>query len=124
MSQMAETRARLRTELGEAYDQPVPELSSADAARGKTIYDQHCASCHGSTGKGDGAAAADLHPGPADFTDPFHARYYSDAARIRIIEQGSPGTAMAGFGAELDRQQILDVYAHVASLRPGPSGSP
>jgi high-affinity iron transporter len=117
MAQMAATRERLRTELGEAYDQPVPGLDAADPVRGKAIYDQACASCHGAAGKGDGPAGAGLTPPPADFTDAFHARYYSDAGRVRIIEGGSPETSMAGFAGQLDRAQILDVYAYVATFR-------
>jgi high-affinity iron transporter len=117
MAQMAATRDRLRAELGDAYDQPVPGLDAADAAQGKGVYDASCASCHGDAGNGDGPAGRDLSPPAADFTDAFHARYYSDAGRVRIIEKGSPDTAMAGFETQLDRQQILDVYAYVRSLR-------
>jgi high-affinity iron transporter len=117
MEQMAATRETLRAELGETYDQPVAGLDAADPARGKALYEQHCQSCHGADGKGAGPAAAGLNPPPADFTDAFHARYYSDAGRIRIIEKGSPGTGMAAFDGQLDRQQILDVYAYVRSLR-------
>jgi mono/diheme cytochrome c family protein len=36
------------------------------AADGKQIYDINCASCHGSEGRGDGAAAASLDPKPDD----------------------------------------------------------
>lgn len=117
MAQMAATRDRLRADLGPAYDQPVPGLDQADHARGAAAYEQHCASCHGSTGKGDGPAGEGLSPSAADFTEAFHSRYYSDAGRVRIIEKGSPGTAMVGFEAQLDRQQILDVYAHVRMFR-------
>ena len=117
MAMMNATRDRLRSELAVAYDQPVPGLDQADMSRGKTLYDQNCASCHGAAGKGDGPAGASLEPTPADFTDAFHARYYSDAGRVRIVEKGSPGTAMQAFEGQLDRQQILDVYAYVRSLR-------
>ena len=120
MQQMAATRDRLRAELGDDYDRPVPGLDTADASRGKAVYDQVCASCHGTAGKGDGVAAAGLVPAPADFTDAFHARYYSDAGRVRVIEKGSPGTAMVAFEGQLDRAQILDLYSYVASFRPSP----
>ena len=117
MAAMARTREQLRVELGAAYDQPVAGLDAADATRGKALYDQHCASCHGADGKGDGPAAAGLNPPPADFTDAFHSRFYSDAGRVRIIQRGSPGTAMSGFEGTIDAQGILDVYRHVESLR-------
>ena len=117
MAAMAATRDRLRAELGPAYDQPVAGLDDADPAKGSVLYEAHCGSCHGAGGKGDGPAATGLMPSPADFTDAFHARYYSDAGRVRIIEKGSPDTAMTGFDATLDHQQILDLYAHVRAYR-------
>jgi mono/diheme cytochrome c family protein len=117
MEQMAATREKLRTELGEAYDQPVAGIDAADLGRGKELYATHCESCHGADGKGGGPAAAGLNPPPADFTDAFHARYYSDAGRVRIIEKGSPGTAMAAFEGTLDDAQIVDVYAYVRTFR-------
>lgn len=43
----------------------------ADAASikdGKDIWNKHCASCHGKTGKGDGTKAAQLETALSDFT--------------------------------------------------------
>ncbi len=118
MKMMAATRERLRAELGPAYDAPVPGLAAADAGAGRATFEQQCASCHGATGKGDGPAGKDLNPPPSDMTDAFHARYYSDAGRVQVIRRGSPGTAMAGFEGALSEEQIVQVYAFVASLRP------
>lgn len=36
--------------------------------QGKKLAQVNCASCHGSSGRGDGAAAAALNPKPADWT--------------------------------------------------------
>jgi mono/diheme cytochrome c family protein len=119
MAEMAKTRDELRATMGEAYDAPIPGFEAADPARGRALYEQTCASCHGPAGKGDGPAAAGLNPPAADFTDAFHARYYSDAARLRIIEKGLPGTAMAGFEGQYDRAQLLDLYAYVRQFREG-----
>jgi mono/diheme cytochrome c family protein len=117
MAEMAKTRDQLRATLGEAYDAPIPGFEAADPARGKAAYDQACASCHGAAGKGDGAAGAGLNPPAADFTDAFHARYYSDAARLHIIQKGLPGTAMTGFEGQFDQAQLLDLYAYVRQFR-------
>ncbi len=118
MADMAATRDELRKALGTTYDQPVPGLDQADPARGKAAYDKACASCHGAAGKGDGPAGAGLTPPPADFTDAFHARFYSDAARVHIVRKGIQGTAMAAFEGTLSEPEILEVYAYVKSLRP------
>ena len=37
-------------------------------ATGKTLWNQHCASCHGKTGLGDGTKAAQLETTPPDFS--------------------------------------------------------
>jgi mono/diheme cytochrome c family protein len=57
----------------------------ADAASikaGKLLYEKHCQSCHGKTGKGDGSKAAQLDTEPGDFsakafkTQPDGALFY------------------------------------------------
>jgi mono/diheme cytochrome c family protein len=39
-------------------------------AKGKELFSQHCKSCHGSKGKGDGPKAAQLNTECGDFTKP------------------------------------------------------
>lgn len=117
MGAMEATRERLRSTLGASYDAPVAGLDSADIERGGALFATHCASCHGAGGKGDGPASSGLVPPPANFTDAHHARFYSDAGRVEIIREGSPGTAMAPFKSVLSAQGVLDVYAYVRSLR-------
>ena len=57
----------------------------ASIATGKTLYNQHCKSCHGTKGKGDGPKAAQLDTECGDFsTATFHAQtdgalYYKTA---------------------------------------------
>lgn len=41
---------------------------AASIADGKTLYGQHCKSCHGTKGKGDGSKAATLDTECGDFT--------------------------------------------------------
>lgn len=41
---------------------------AASVATGKTLYNQHCKSCHGAKGKGDGPKAATLDTDCGDFT--------------------------------------------------------
>jgi mono/diheme cytochrome c family protein len=48
---------------------------AASVATGKTLYNQHCKSCHGTKGKGDGPKAAQLDTECGDFTAAsFHAQ--------------------------------------------------
>jgi mono/diheme cytochrome c family protein len=55
-----------------AMKNPV-EPTAKSIAAGKTVYDKHCAECHGVTGKGDGERAAALiqagMPKSSDLTD-------------------------------------------------------
>ena len=43
---------------------------AASLATGKELYTQHCKSCHGTKGKGDGPKAAQLDTESGDFTKP------------------------------------------------------
>jgi mono/diheme cytochrome c family protein len=45
-------------------------VTASAQQRGKTLYDNNCAECHGTTGNGDGPAAAALGTAPADFNTP------------------------------------------------------
>ncbi len=87
--------------------QPTPEL----IARGKSAFAINCASCHGTSGHGDGPAAAALNPKPRNFTEGFW-RYGGGFARIvRTISEGSPGTGMAAFLAlPLDERMAIAHY--------------
>ncbi len=44
------------------------KTSAASVAEGKTLWNQHCASCHGKTGLGDGSKSAQLETTPPDFS--------------------------------------------------------
>ena len=41
---------------------------AASLVTGKTLWNQHCASCHGKTGLGDGSKSAQLETTPPDFS--------------------------------------------------------
>lgn len=46
-----------------------PVANNAEAiATGKSLYNTHCKSCHGSKGLGDGSKAAQLKTDPGDFS--------------------------------------------------------
>ncbi len=60
----------------------------ADYERGKNVYNDKCAICHGSDGKGNGPAAASLTPSPADFTSASFWEKTNDARITDTIENG------------------------------------
>jgi mono/diheme cytochrome c family protein len=51
--------------IGVATTVTQPSLQDPDGA---ALFQQHCSSCHGKEGKGDGPAAAALDPKPRDFS--------------------------------------------------------
>ena len=58
---------------------------------GKGIYEDKCALCHGSDGKGDGPLGASFSPNPTDFTNPaFWQGKVKDKIRKTIENGHSP----------------------------------
>lgn len=79
--------------------------SAQDPGLGKRLFDQHCAVCHGESGRGDGPAAPYLFPKPRDFTQGrFKIRTTStgelptDQDLLDTLARGMPGSAMPSFG--------------------------
>lgn len=89
---------------------------TGDPANGKLLFDQHCLVCHGPQGKGDGPTGRALIPPATDFTSQS-SKKKSGAELRRIIEQGSPRTAMPAWKGQLSDMQLSDVAAYVETLR-------
>jgi len=87
---------------------------------GKATYEIRCAPCHGSTGTGDGPAAAALEPKPRNFRDPAFWRGRSRTSLKMTVEQGRPGTMMSPFKGVLSDAEIDGVVRYVESFRPAP----
>jgi mono/diheme cytochrome c family protein len=66
-------------------------ISPAAAKEADQIFVTRCALCHGTKGKGDGAAAAALNPKPRDYSDPAWQASVTDEQIEKIIVGG--GTA-------------------------------
>jgi len=70
----AEARNPLRHRPYMMYGLPAPyagkvnplPADAANIAAGGALYREHCVSCHGASGRGDGEAGRDLNPPPAD----------------------------------------------------------
>lgn len=94
-------------------------LSRPSAARGATLYRADCAACHGSSGEGDGPAAAGIEPPPADLAAPSRAAAGTPARDFQVVSLGVPGTRMKGWADQLSVQQRWDVVAYIQTLRFG-----
>ncbi|MBV1797604.1 FTR1 family protein [Siccirubricoccus sp. G192] len=114
-AQVADLARGLADALLAAY--PVPLAPSAAPApdRGRILYAERCASCHGAAGAGDGPAAASLDPPPIAFTDRERARERSVFALYQVILQGVEGTSMPGF-PDLPAEDRWALAFHISGM--------
>lgn len=108
-----------------AIDVPPPpaELS---VARGRDLFAQACAACHGAGGKGDGPAAEKLSTPASNLTDPLRSIKIRSTQSgspplatdlYRTLTRGLPGTAMWSY-RELPPEDRWALVAYVRSLSP------
>ncbi len=84
------------------------------------LYAEHCAVCHGATGKGDGPGARVLGRQMPDFTDAEAMRQVNDEFLFEIIEKGGSqfgrSNAMPAWGMRLSDAEIRDLVTLIRSL--------
>ena len=89
--------------------------ATADAGRGKQIFQRFCVGCHGPEGRGDGYKM--LGPKPADLASPSTQKK-SDRELLRTLHEGKPN--MPAWKRRLSEPQARDVLAYVRTLRRNP----
>jgi high-affinity iron transporter len=102
----------------EYRDVEVPEsrLSSTEArGRGRALFLQHCAICHGERADGQGRRR-NLSPRAADFTDPAWRARMTPERAFYVIREGIRGTPMAAWKV-LSEDDTWDLVAYVLSLQ-------
>ncbi len=97
----------------------------ADLVAGKAKFDQICATCHGATGKGDGAAAAALNPKPRNFQDVAYMSKRTDDQLRKVIQEGGAANGMSAvmpsWKAVLNEQDITNIIGYIRQLGKNPS---
>jgi high-affinity iron transporter len=68
-----------------------------DPQRGRSLFLEHCATCHGESGKADTARAQSLTPHPANFHDPRIGEALTPLRVASTVRFGINGTAMVPF---------------------------
>jgi mono/diheme cytochrome c family protein len=94
------------------------------AASGAALFAQHCAACHGATGKGDGEKAGAITAQGLtlpDFSDPTLAQDRSAALWFSIITTGNIQNLMPPFSDTLSESERWDVAYYLYSLSTPPA---
>jgi high-affinity iron transporter len=100
---------------------PVPHerLRSAEArARGRALFQQHCALCHGARADGRGLRREGLSKTPADFTDPAWRQRATPRRIYHAIREGVAGTPMPSWKA-LEPSEAWDLVAFLLTVSEG-----
>ncbi|MEE9231503.1 MAG: c(7)-type cytochrome triheme domain-containing protein [Acidobacteriota bacterium] len=100
-----EERETITSDLARAGREPIPGTAGI-LERGRVVYSEACATCHGEKGDGKGSLAEWLDPRPRDFTaGKFKFRSTpgtsipTDFDLFQIITRGIPGTSMLGWSS-------------------------
>lgn len=97
---------------------PIPsDLLAIEA--GKANYEVACLVCHGTTGKGDGSAAAALERKPGNLSD---SNLWSQSDGELFWKVGTGRNPMPPFNELFDDEQIWQLVNYVRTLAPEPEG--
>lgn len=98
---------------------PLPPTEE-NLGKGKLLYSQVCASCHGSDGKGNGPAAKGMDPPPVDLTHTALMPLSSDGYLYWTIAEGGAdlNTAMPAMKDSLTANDIWKLILHLRTFQP------
>ncbi len=115
-------------EAGAATEEPAAETAAQTAAApapfdAKGQFETVCATCHGTTGEGNGPGSAALDPKPANFTDPGFWSGKTDEELLKAIREGGASVGrsalMPAWGALYDEEKAEQLLAYVKTLKKG-----
>ena len=104
-----------------ALKNPTPATAES-VANGAALFAKQCVSCHGASGKGDGAMAAKLKSKPADLTDAEWKHGPTDGEIFTLIRDGAKNAGMKAYRGVLTDRQMWDLVNYIRSL--GPATAP
>lgn len=134
-SESPEMQARMRRhwaflngEIPEAYvnAQSRIDVTPETLAKGRALYEEHCARCHGGDGLGRGEAGMGLSPSPALLAYMIQMPMTIDSYLLWSIAEGGEafGTAMPAFKDELRRKEIWQIVAFMRAGFPAATPAP
>ena len=89
----------------------------AATEKGKILFENQCAACHGSKGKGDGPGSAALETRPADLTSEMTQSHTDGALYWKIMKGNKP---MPSFkeAHKVDHNQCWELIDYIRELGP------
>lgn len=105
-------------------DPAPPKKTPELMGKGKKIFEQICAPCHGSKGDGKGLAGAVLNPPPTDFQKPLKEwpNTKGNLEKIfEVISKGIPNSAMVAW-AQYSEQERWGLAYTVMEFAARPAG--
>ncbi len=103
--QVSQLTTKMHHKILTAYQIKVVPRKQPDLSSAKPLYAEHCASCHGVDGYGDGAAAVGMEPAPINFHDVTRYKQRTLYGLHSTITQGVNDTAMQGYEQLSDEQR-------------------
>jgi len=102
----------------EVLARPNPLAGDPDAIRrGKGLFLENCAPCHGAAADGRGPGAVGLRPPPADLSGPDVVPRHPDGWLFWRIANGKRGTAMPPFAFALTEAERWSIVSWLRSLQ-------
>lgn len=86
-------------------------------AHGQVLYDEHCARCHGLTGKGDGPDASGLTVPPANFQS-ARSKAKTDFELLTSISYGIAFSPMHAWRGKITDEELLELVRYLRELAP------
>jgi len=106
----------LRDEIAQRYKVAVLPVHPPDLERGRALYAESCAACHGADGHAPPKEEHELSTQPPSFAVRAEVEELSPQRIFSAATYGVPNTAMPGFEDALDDSQRWDLAYFVLSL--------
>jgi mono/diheme cytochrome c family protein len=90
-------------------------VSERSIARGRALFSEYCAACHGVGGRGDGPAARSLSKPPEDLTRIAPPPYFPDGVVAYRIVNGGDG--MPAWKGVLRDEDVWTLIVFIRTLR-------
>jgi mono/diheme cytochrome c family protein len=114
------SRIFLKTTLAAAVLALAPCAMAADASKGKPIFDQMCAGCHGTYGNGQDGTKSGFVPRIGTLANKAYMAGVPDDYLVMIIKKGGAYmgkiAAMPAWEKKFSDEQINDLVAHIRTF--------